>query len=66
MKVVGADDKELPPNESGEIVIRGHNIMKGYYQRPEATQEVMRNDWFHSGDLGTMDEDGYFYIKDAA
>ena len=46
----------------GEIAIRGHNIMKGYYNRPEATDEVMRDGWFRSGDLAYRDEDGYYYI----
>lgn len=50
--------------EVGEIVIRGHNIMKGYYRRPEATAESIVNGWFHSGDMGRKDEDGYFYIVD--
>ncbi len=64
VKVVDAHDRELPPGEPGEIVIRGHNIMKGYYRKPEETEAAIRNDWFHSGDVGKMDEDGYFYIVD--
>lgn len=66
MKVFDDDDNELPPGPGnvGEIVIRGHNVMKGYYKRPEATAEVMRNDWFHTGDLAYVDEDGYFFIVD--
>ncbi|MDX1645200.1 MAG: long-chain fatty acid--CoA ligase [Thermoanaerobaculia bacterium] len=64
MAVVDENDEPVPPGERGEIVIRGHNIMRGYYQRPEANAEVMRNGWFHSGDVGTMDEDGYFYVVD--
>jgi long-chain acyl-CoA synthetase len=48
----------------GEIAIKGHNIMKGYYGRPEATEEVIRNGWFRSGDLARKDEDGYYYIVD--
>jgi long-chain acyl-CoA synthetase len=51
-------------SDVGEIVIRGHNVMKGYYKREEATAEVMRGDWFHSGDLGRMDHEGYYYIVD--
>jgi long-chain acyl-CoA synthetase len=50
----------------GEIAIRGHNIMKGYYNRPEATAEVMRAGWFRTGDLARRDEDGYYYIVDRA
>ena len=50
--------------EVGEIVIRGHNIMKGYWQRPDATEEAMRGGWFHSGDMARTDEDGYFFIVD--
>ncbi len=64
MKVFDENDHECPAGESGEIVIRGHNVMKGYYKRPEVTEEVMRHDWFHTGDVGKMDEDGYFYIVD--
>lgn len=54
----------VPIGEPGEVLIRGHNIMKGYYKRPEATAEAMRGGWFHSGDIGTMDADGDFYIVD--
>ena len=64
MKVVDEDDNEVEQGEVGEIVIRGHNIMKGYWERPEATEEAMRGGWFHSGDMARTDEDGYFYIVD--
>ncbi len=64
MKIVDAQDREVPRGERGEIVIRGHNIMKGYYKRPDATAEAMRNGWFHSGDVGYVDEDGDFRIVD--
>ncbi len=62
MKVVDEEDHVLPPGEMGEIVIRGHNVMKGYYKRPGPTAVAMRGGWFHTGDLGRTDEDGYFYI----
>jgi len=64
MKIVDHNDVDLPVGEPGEIVIRGHNIMKGYYKRPFVNHEVMRGGWFHTGDVGKMDEDGYFYIVD--
>jgi long-chain acyl-CoA synthetase len=64
MKVFDEDDNEVAQGEVGEIVIRGHNIMKGYWQRPEATAEAMRGGWFHSGDMAKVDEEGYFYIVD--
>jgi long-chain acyl-CoA synthetase len=64
MKVVDDEDNEVPQGEVGEIVIRGHNVMKGYWNRSDATEEVMRGGWFHSGDMATVDEDGYFFIVD--
>ncbi|MEE4146268.1 MAG: AMP-binding protein [Halieaceae bacterium] len=57
-------DRPLPPGEIGEIVTRGPQIMAGYWNRPEATAEAMRGGWLHTGDIGTMDEDGYFYLLD--
>jgi long-chain acyl-CoA synthetase len=64
MKVVDENDEEVPQGEVGEIVIRGHNVMKGYWQRPEATEEAMRGGWFHTGDMAKVDEEGYFFIVD--
>jgi long-chain acyl-CoA synthetase len=64
MKVVDEHGNDLPPGEVGEIAIRGHNVMKGYWNRPDATAEVMRNGWLHTGDMARVDEDGYFFIVD--
>jgi long-chain acyl-CoA synthetase len=64
VKIVDEEDNELPPGESGEIVIRGPNIMKGYFNRAEETGKVLQNGWLHSGDVGRLDEDGYLYIVD--
>jgi len=64
MRVVDDSDGEVPQGEVGEIVIRGPNVMKGYWLRPEATAEAIRDGWFHTGDLARVDSDGYFYIVD--
>jgi long-chain acyl-CoA synthetase len=64
MRCVDENMKDVKPGEPGEVVIRGHNIMKGYYKRPEATAEAFAGGWFHSGDVAKVDEDGYFYIVD--
>jgi long-chain acyl-CoA synthetase len=64
MKVVDDDDNDVPQGEPGEIVMRGPFVMKGYWNRDEATEEVMRGGWFHTGDIATVDEDGYFFIVD--
>ena len=56
--------QKLPDGERGEICIRGHNIMKGYLGRPDATKECMQYGWFHSGDIGYRDEDGCYWIVD--
>src|SRR5260370_38431793 len=64
MKVFDDDDHEVCDGELGEIVLRGENILKGYYKNPEATAAAFRHGWFHTGDVGYRDEDGYFFIVD--
>ena len=66
MKLINDDWSDVPddPDAIGEIAIKGHNIMKGYYRRPEATEEAIRDGWFRSGDLGKKDADGFYYIVD--
>jgi acyl-CoA synthetase (AMP-forming)/AMP-acid ligase II len=58
------EDHRVPPGETGEICIRGATVMKGYWNRPEATAETLRGGWLHTGDIGRMDEFGYVYILD--
>lgn len=65
MKLIDPDWHDVDGTDQiGEIAIKGHNIMKGYYGRPEATAEAIRDGWFRSGDLGRRDEDGWYYIVD--
>jgi long-chain acyl-CoA synthetase len=64
MKVVNEEDREVANGELGEIVLRGENILKGYYKNEEATATAFRNGWFHTGDIGYRDADGFFYIVD--
>ena len=64
MKVFDDNDTELPDGELGEIVLRGPNILKGYFKNPEATAKAFANGWFHTGDIGYRDADGFFYIAD--
>lgn len=64
VRVVDDQDKDVAVGELGEILIRGYNVMKGYYRRPDATAEAMRGGWFHTGDIARKDEDGYLYIMD--
>jgi long-chain acyl-CoA synthetase len=58
------NDNEVERGERGEVVIRGTNVMKGYYKRPAETAEAFRNGWFHTGDIGVMDAEGYLSIVD--
>lgn len=64
MKVVDEDDNEVKDGELGEIVLRGENILKGYYKNENATTTAFRNGWFHTGDIGYRDKDGFYYIVD--
>jgi long-chain acyl-CoA synthetase len=66
VRIVDGQDQELPPGPEhvGEILLRGHNVMKGYRGKPEATAEAMRGGWFHTGDLGYRDEEGFIFIVD--
>jgi long-chain acyl-CoA synthetase len=64
MAILDEHDRPVPDGERGEICIRGHNVMKGYLNRPEATAETLRGGWFHSGDVGVRDADGAYAIVD--
>ena len=65
MRVVDLDGAEVPQGQTGEIQIRGHNVMKGYWNLPDATKATITPDgWLATGDVGRVDEDGYFYIVD--
>lgn len=63
-KVVNELGEEVPTGEVGELIVRGPNVMRGYYKMPEETAATIRNEWLYTGDLARMDEDGYFYIVD--
>jgi acyl-CoA synthetase (AMP-forming)/AMP-acid ligase II len=64
IRILDPEGRELPYGEAGEIVYRGPSLMAGYYGRPDATAAAIRDGWFHSGDAGVMDEDGFLFIKD--
>lgn len=63
-KVVDESDREVGVSEVGELVIRGPNVMKGYWNLPDATAQALRGGWLHTGDMARVDEDGYFYLVD--
>jgi len=64
VKIVDEEGNEVPVGEKGELIYRGHNVMKGYYKKPEANAKTIRNGWLHSGDVATKDGDGFYYIVD--
>jgi long-chain acyl-CoA synthetase len=63
-RLVDIDFADVPEGEVGEIAIKGHNVMKGYWNRPEATDEAVRDGWFRTGDMARKDEDGFYFIVD--
>lgn len=64
VRIVNDDGEDVPAGELGEIVLRGPKVFKGYWKNPEATAEALRNGWFHTGDIGRVDEDGFLYLVD--
>jgi long-chain acyl-CoA synthetase len=64
MRLVNEQGQDVPAGEIGEIAVRGHNVMKGYWDKPEATQQAIPDGWFRTGDMARTDSDGYYYIVD--
>ncbi len=64
VRIVNEQDQDVEVGEVGEIIVRGHNVFKGYYKKPEATAETLRGGWLHTGDLGRYDEEGYMRFVD--
>lgn len=64
LRVVGPDDEPLPPGQVGEIVVRGPKVTPGYWKEPEITAQAWRGGWFHTGDMASIDEDGYLWFAD--
>jgi acyl-CoA synthetase (AMP-forming)/AMP-acid ligase II len=64
LDVVDAEDRPLPAGQSGEVVVRGPQVMRSYWNQPEATADTLRNGWLHTGDVGTLDDEGFLTIRD--
>lgn len=64
VRLVRPDFEDAAPGEPGEIVVSGPNVMEGYWRQPEATAASIRDGWFRSGDVGVLDDDGFFYVRD--
>ncbi|MFT7248762.1 MAG: long-chain acyl-CoA synthetase, partial [Arcticibacterium sp.] len=64
VKIVDDKDSEVPTGEKGELIYRGHNVMKGYYKRPESNAKTLKMGWLYSGDVAIKDEDGFYFIVD--
>jgi acyl-CoA synthetase (AMP-forming)/AMP-acid ligase II len=64
VRIVAPDDKEVSRGEVGEVVVRGDNVMVGYWNKPQETAQALRHGWMHTGDAGYMDEDGYMFVVD--
>jgi acyl-CoA synthetase (AMP-forming)/AMP-acid ligase II len=64
VRIVDSDGKDLPPRQVGEILYSGENLMAGYWARPEATARAIRGGWFHTGDAGYVDEEGFIFLRD--
>jgi acyl-CoA synthetase (AMP-forming)/AMP-acid ligase II len=64
IRIVGADDRALPNGQIGEIAVRGPQLMRGYWNLPEASAEALRGGWMHTGDAGVLDDEGFLYVQD--
>jgi acyl-CoA synthetase (AMP-forming)/AMP-acid ligase II len=65
-KIVNAEGNEIRPGEIGEVIVKGDNVMSGYWNRPEETVNTIRNGWLHTGDLATIDDEGFVFVVDRA
>ncbi len=63
VRIVDEEDRDVPPGEVGEIIVKGDQVMKGYWKNPDLTEKRLRNGWFHTADLGFMDEEGYLFFE---